>query len=354
MQRSSLRSLSCFALLVGALAVAVLPLAGCKRGDGGGGGADGRATYAFVTNGKYAFWDAAQPGVVQAGRDLDVGVLFRKPENVLSDQKQVVEDLLNRGIDGLAISVIDPENQNQLLGDVASRVPVITHDSDAPESARRCFIGVDNYKAGQMAGELCMRALPDGGEVALFIGNLSQDNARLRRQGFLDTVLGREGRTPLAKMDPSDATPTGNGYTIVGTWTDDADVAKAKANVEDALNAHPEVDAVVGFFQYNPAQALQALKSMELLGKVTVVGFDEHQDTLDGIAAGHVVGTVVQNPYEYGYQAIRILDALHRGDESVVPDGGFLEIPARSITKDNLDGFRAELAEQMAVLDAGK
>src|SRR5690606_11941633 len=159
--------------------------------------------------------------------DFDVDVVFRMPENNLSEQKQVLEDLLNRGVDGIAVSVIDPINQNGLLQRIAARVPLVTHDSDAPDSDRKCFIGVDNYAAGRMAGELAKRTLPDGGKLALFIGNLSQDNARLRRQGFLDVVLGRERRTPLAEMDPTGAVLEGGGFTVVGTYTDDGDVTKA-------------------------------------------------------------------------------------------------------------------------------
>src|SRR5690606_2167882 len=173
-------------------------------------------------------------------------------------------------------------------------------DSDAPDSDRKCFIGVDNYAAGRMAGELAKRTLPDGGKLALFIRNLSQDNARLRRQGFLDVVLGRERRTPLAEMDPTGAVLEGGGFTVVGTYTDDGDATKAKANVEDALNRHPDLVGVVGFFQYNPPACVQGLKSKGRLGEVKVIGFDEHEDTLAGIAAGTVAGTVVQNPYEYG------------------------------------------------------
>src|SRR5690349_22397412 len=55
-----------------------------------------------------------------------------------------------------------------------------------------------------------------------------------------------------------------------------------------------------------------------------------------------VVATVVQNPYEYGYQSIKILDSLHKGDKSAVPAGKFVDIPARVIDKANVDAFRSE------------
>lgn len=318
----------------------------------GGDTAPGERPFAFVTNGKYAFWEPARAGVIQAGIDLGVPVVYRAPENDLSDQKQVLEDLLNRDVSGIAVSVLDPDNQNPLLDRIAARVPVVTHDSDAPRSKRRCFIGVDNYAAGRMVGDLVRSSLPDGGKLALFIGNLSQDNARLRRQGLLDVVLGRAEPTPLERSDPTGAPLSGGGFTVVGTYTDDGDRTKAKANTEDALNRHPDLAGVVGFFQYNPPACLNALRSLGRLGTVQVFGFDEHEDTLDGIERGDVAGTVVQNPFEYGYQSIKMLVGIAAGSADAVPAGGVFAIPARTITKANLAGFRAELDRQMAVLEA--
>ena len=54
------------------------------------------------------------------------------------------------------------------------------------------YIGMDNYKAGRMCGELVKEALPDGGNVMLFIGRLEQDNSKYRRQGVIDELLDRD------------------------------------------------------------------------------------------------------------------------------------------------------------------
>ncbi|MFP6767955.1 MAG: substrate-binding domain-containing protein, partial [Planctomycetaceae bacterium] len=83
------------------------------------------------------------------------------------------------------------ENQVELLNLAAAKTRLITHDSDAPKSNRLVYIGMDNYTAGRMCGELVREALPKGGKVMLFIGRLEQDNARLRRQGVIDALLGR-------------------------------------------------------------------------------------------------------------------------------------------------------------------
>jgi ribose transport system substrate-binding protein len=106
-------------------------------------------------------------------------------------QRQKVQDLLVRGLDGLAISPIDGTNMTPFLDEISARVKLVTHDSDAPTSKRLCFIGVDNLAAGRACGELLRKALPKGGKVALFVGRLEQDNARKRRQGVIEALVGR-------------------------------------------------------------------------------------------------------------------------------------------------------------------
>ena len=102
----------------------------------------------------------------------------------------------------------------------------------------------------------------------------------------------------------------------------------------------------MGLFGYNPPLILQALKVQGRLGEVAVIAFDEDQATLDGIADGSVVGTVVQNPFLYGKESIRVLAGLHRGstlEELGVGPNGVLDIPARVIGPDNVAEFSAEL-----------
>lgn len=340
------RSFRSSCVAIAAMLVFLLP--GACGGDEAAAG-PGQPTIAFVTNGQYEFWTPAEAGVLQASRDLDVRTLFRKPQPNISDQKQVVEDLLNRGVAGLAISPIDPDNQTPFLDRVAGLIPVVTHDSDAPESERKCFVGIDNYVAGRMVGEMAAKALRDGGKVAIFIGNLSQDNARHRRQGVLDVLLGREERS--SGFDPTGDPIEGNGFTIVGTYTDDGDRVKAKANAEDVLNRHPDTAGMIGLFAYNPPSCLEALRAQRRLGEVALIGFDEDEATLSGIEEGHVAGTVVQNPYEYGYRAVTVLTALVRGEEDAVPEDGLLTVRARKIDRDNLAEFRAGLQRQLAILE---
>ncbi len=307
---------------------------------------------AFVPNGPASFWDIAKAGAMKAGRDLKCEVDVRIPEGGKAEsQKQIIEDLVTRDFDGIAVSPIDGENQTQLLNDAASGRYVITHDSDAPHSDRICCIGMDNYEAGRMCGKMVKEALPDGGKVMIFVGRLSQDNAKGRRQGLIDELLDRS--SDPTRNDPPGSLPQDGKYIILGTRTDGFDNGVAKANAEDALARHPDVACMVGLFAYNPPMILEALRGADKLGAVKVVAFDEADATLQGIKDGTVHGTVAQDPYMYGYESIRVLAALARGDRSVIPAGGFQNIQGQQIRKDNVDVFWDQLKARLAAARGG-
>jgi ribose transport system substrate-binding protein len=320
---------------------ALLP--GCQKQNAGG-----KPTVAYVTNGIASFWDIAAKGAKDAAADskINVNVEIIMPPKGAADQKRMVEDLLTTGVEGVAISPIDPDNQKDLLDAIAARTKLITHDSDAPKSKRLCYVGMDNYDAGRLCGKLVKKAIPGGGKVMIFVGRLGQANARLRRQGLIDELLDRPpDRTRYD--DPDTVLGEGKKYTILGTRTDDFNHAKAKSAAQDAMTANPDLACMVGLFAYNPPILLDAARNAGKLEKIKLVGFDEDEKTLEGIVKGHIEGTIVQDPYRYGYESVRILAGLARGDQSVLPAGGELIIPARSITRANVNEFWANLKRQL-------
>ena len=339
-----------FFCLVLMLTFSCLLQTGCSTDKSGNGGeADNdRPNIAYVTNGVASFWVIAEAGVKKGGEEFDADVEVLMPAEGISDQKRMIEDLLTKGADGIAVSPIDPANQTDLLNKAGKYAKLITHDSDAPESDRLCYIGVDNYTAGLECGKLAREALPEGGKVAIFIGRLEQDNAKRRRQGTIDGLLGRN--SDPTRFDPPDAEIEEAGYHIVGTYTDQFDRAAGKANAEDVISRHPDIAGMIGLFAYNPPLILEALKQGEKLNKVKVIAFDEADETLQGIIDGTVYGTIVQNPFEYGRQSVRILAGLVRGESLAdlgVPASGFVDIPARTIDTQNVDQFWAELKKNL-------
>lgn len=313
---------------------------------GGGGADDGGPDLprvAFVTNCIDPFWDLAGKGAAVGAEDFGLDLEFFAPHEMSVElQKSKLEDLLARGVAGIAISPVNPENMVEFIDEACSRTHVITHDSDAPTTARRCFVGCDNYAAGRACGELVKEALPDGGTVMIFIGNLEQDNAKKRRQGVIDELLDRA--PDPTRFDPIDEPIAGERFTILNTRTDGGKKDQAKANAEDTLARYPDIDGMVGLFAYNPPACLEALRAADKIGDVQLIGFDEDRTTVRAILADEIWGTVSQNPYAYGYESMRVLAGLIGGDESVLPADGLLTIEHAVYRKDRA-------AELLTLLD---
>src|SRR5262245_33811637 len=140
-----------------AIWVCLLALAACSKSGGSDAekGEPKTLKLAFVTNNTADFWTVARKGVEAAGKDLkNATVEFRVADGTPADQRRIVDDLLTKGVTGIAISPVDPANQTQMLNDITKKGVVVTQDSDAPNSDRVAYIGTDNVAAGKQAGEL--------------------------------------------------------------------------------------------------------------------------------------------------------------------------------------------------------
>ncbi len=305
----------------------VAPAAGNAAGNTTSSSGGGKALkLAFVTNNASDFWTVARKGVEKADKELEnVTVEFKLPANgTAAEQTQVVDDLLAKGVQGMAISPVDPANQTDLLNKAAKQVLVFTQDSDAVKSNRACYIGTDNVAAGRQAGEVLKKALPNGGKVMVFVGKTDAQNAADRIKGMKEAIAGSK-------------------IQVLDVRTDDTDRAKAKSNVSDALVKFPDLAACVGIWSYNGPAILGAVKDAGKVGKVKIVCFDEEEDTLAGVKSGAIEATVVQQPFEFGYKSIINMNKYLNGDKSVIPASKQEFVPTKAITKAEVAAFKTEL-----------
>lgn len=281
---------------------------------------------AFITNNASDFWTIARAGCMKAQSELPgVDVDFQIPgDGTAAQQKRIVDDLLARGVDGISISPVDPENQTELLNQVAAQTLLFCHDSDAPKSNRVCYVGTDNVAAGKQAGELMKEALPNGGKIMLFVGTLDAQNAKDRYTGIKQAL-------------------DGSNIQIIDVRTDDADHARAKSNAQDTLVKYPDLAGMMGLWSYNGPAIVSAVKEASKQGQVKIVCFDEEDDTLAGVKDGSIYATVVQQPFEFGHLAITDMYKYLTGDKSVVPAGKQIFIPTLGIKKDSVDEFQTKL-----------
>ena len=318
---------------------------GCAEKPDGEGG-DSETSFAYVTNGVDPFWDLCAAGVRIAEKEFGVSCEVLMPPKGVVDQKRMMETLLAKGISGIAVSPVDAENQTPFLNEVSENTILITNDSDAPKSKRLVFIGTNNYKAGRALGGLVKKALPDGGEVMLFVGRLEQLNARQRRQGVIDELLGRPVQSlEQLEYDPVDATNLTSAdekYTVLDTRTDNFDKARAKSNAEDSIAKYKDLKCMVGLFAYNSPSCIDAIKEAGKLGTIKICGFDEQDALLQAITDGHAYGTISQQPWEYGYESIKMLKIISSG---IMPTTPYQEVSFLEVTKDNIDEFWAKKKE---------
>ena len=306
-------------LVATAVTAALVSLAGASQSQG-------KKTLAFVVNGASDFWKAAEAGVKKAQGELpNYTLVFKYPEqSSAAIQTRMMDDLVAAGVAGIMVSAVDPKTMGDALNRVGGQVALFTTDSDAPNSKRIVYIGSSNTDAGKQAGQLMLKALPNGGKCMGFVGLPGADNARERIDGVKETIKG-------SKIE------------LVDVRADDIDQTRAKRNVEDTITAHPEINCMVGFYSYNTPRIYEALKEAGKIGKVTIIGFDEDAITLGGVKEGTIVGTVVQQPYEWGYQGMKDMAKYLEGDKSFIPANHLIIVPTKIIDKSNVDAFWAEL-----------
>ena len=281
---------------------------------------------AFVVNAASDFWKLAEAGVKKAQAELpNYELQFKSPaQGTAALQNALMDDLVAAGTDAIMISSVDPKTSIDAFNRIAAQVPLFTIDSDAPASNRIAYLGSSNSAAGVQAGEIAVKALPNGGKCMGFVGFLNADNARERIAGFKQAVEGK-------------------GIELVDTRGDDVDFARARSNVDDVLAANPEINCMVGFYSYNPPKIYEALKAANKLGQVTVIAFDEDPITLGAVREGSFAGTVVQQPFEWGYQGMKLMAKYIEGDKSGIPENKLIIVPAKVIDKSNADQFETDL-----------
>ncbi|AUX45156.1 sugar ABC transporter substrate-binding protein [Sorangium cellulosum] len=318
--------------------LALLSMTGCSNENAGtgaapaaGGGPKPKSVkLAFITNNSSEFWKIAQAGIRKYEQESKVQVDVKMPPNgTTEEQNQILESLSSQGYDAIAVSAIAPNDQVPALNKAAERSKLITFDSDAPKSSRLLYIGTNNYEAGKALGAQIVKLLPSGGKMAVFVGMLSADNAKQRLQGIEDAIAGKN-------------------IEIVDKREDNTDRAKARSNVEDIINAHPDLKLVAGLWSYNGPAIAAAIEALGKKGKVLAAVFDEEEQTLMAIESGTISATVVQKPFQFGYLASKWAHEL-----ATKPDVATAQIPAdRSIDtgievieKTNVADFKRKLAE---------
>lgn len=295
----------------------------------------------LITNGNSPFWDPMEVGMKKAAQDLGCEAISRRPTtDSPAVQRQIIEEYQAQKVDGIGISVIESDTIGPVIDDLMnSGIKVVTFDSDAANSRRIAYIGTNNFEAGKAAGEAAKQLLPDGGKVFGFVGNQNAPNARERIAGFKEATKG-------------------TNIVLVDVFDDNKDPAKARANVENVLQAHKDVKMLLGLFSYDGPQIAAAVKEAGVRDKVKILCFDAEPETINHLKRGEIDATVVQKPYEFGYRSVQLLykiitlgdvdkalKAFEAESGFKVAPGNVIDTGVEIITPQNINDYLKQLEE---------
>lgn len=269
------------------------------------------------------FFDDCNKGAKTAADKAGVNYQWVVPQNTQgSTQVQIIEDLISRHVDGIAISVNEPKSVESVMKRAEhSGIKVLTYDSDSPRSGRSMYIGTNNEQAGATMADTMGKALNGQGEVAIITGQLGAVNLNERIAGI---------KKGLAKYP---------GIKIVETQGTDDDLARGVSVVETTLRAHPQLKGIFGVSQVGGPAVAKVLNTKEfgtMKGKLEVLAFDDLPDTLKGLKEGYIQGIMVQRPVTMGSLAVEHLVAQIQGQEAQPKD---IDTGVTVVTKDNMTSY---------------
>jgi ribose transport system substrate-binding protein len=283
------------------------------------------------------YWQEAQAGLTDIGKTAGVKVDMVGPTTFSpSEELSAFQQAVAQHPSGIMVSVSDPKLFDEPInGAILQGLPVITIDSDAPESRRVLFIGTDNFRAGEESARHMAALL--GGQGRIVLISLS---------GQMNTEERVRGVTEALKKYP--------GVKVVETIDDKGDPRNAYDDISALLQKKEKFEGIIALEATGGAGAADALHRMDLTGKIKILAFDKDPQTLEGIERGWITATVVQKPYVMAFYGVRFLDDLHHNvvhefkDWATAPAGPlpvFVDTGTAVVDKSNLATFRRALAE---------
>jgi len=280
---------------------------------------------AVIGKSVHPYWAEVELGVKKAAEDLGVKATFFVPQKEdIQAQVSQMESFIAMGVDGIAIAPSDPTAITPTIKTAISKgIPVITLDTDAPESERLVYIGTDNYSAGKLAGQVMSQLLgPEGGEVAIGTGSLTAMNSLERMRGFTDGIAENKNIVVVTKPALCDFEDTGRAVTLV----------------EQALLTYPNLKGFFGVYAINGPAAAKAIKTAGKVGEVLVVCFDTTAEHMQLIKEGAIAATIGQRPYMMGYNSVEVLTNMVKKGV----DAALAELPENKIIDTGVDIVAAD------------
>jgi len=242
-----------------------------------------------MTN-SHAFFLTIKAGAEKAGKELGAQILWRGPndETDVAGQIAIVENFIAQRVDAI---VLAPCERKALVPVVqkAQRqgIPVIVVDSALEPNIADAFIATDNFKGGQIAGEVLAELIGKAGKVGIVQAIPGAASVQERERGF---------RAALKKFPK---------VRIASVLYGQSSVATAMQATENMLTAHPDLKGIFAVNEISGVGAAQVLRIRKLAGKVKLVAFDASDTEIKALQDGIIQALIVQNPFRMGYEGVR-------------------------------------------------
>ncbi len=272
-----------------------IAFSGCVKNEKGSSSQEGEQSLkiAVIPKGTtHEFWKAIHAGAIKAARELDVEILWKgsQKEDDRAQQITVVEDFVNRGVDGIVLAPLDDRALLRPVKDAVDEgIPVVIMDSALQGNDFISFVATDNYKGGVLAARAMGRLLPGGGKIFLIRYQEGSASTTKREQGFLDTIQKEFPEIEFLVQDLYAGASTETAFQFG----------------ENMLNRFPEVEGVFCPNESTTFGALRALQESRLAGKIVFIGFDSSPKLVQALREGHIQGLVLQNPMKIGYLGVK-------------------------------------------------
>lgn len=261
-------------------------------------------------------WLAVRSSMQKAAEENHIRLIVMTPENeaAYGEQNQIIEDLLQEGIDALIVSPVNIHHTAQWVEEAQQRgIPLLTIDEKLPGIP---YVGSDNYRIGQMAAEEMAKRLPAGASVGILAGSVNQDAHMKRTAGFRDYL--RE-HTDLH---------------LVAVAAEDTKYRQAALESADMLRQHPDIR---GLFVTSAVMTLGVIDATE--GNqlpIHIIGVDTQSDALAALRLGRIDAMISQDGHESGKMAIDLIVKELQGEGI---DGDHF-ISNEVITKGDADAYQ--------------
>jgi len=270
------------------------------------------------------FFDQARDGCKKAEKELGGAVecLYIGPgeHGGGEEQVQVVNDLIAKKVDGIAVSPSNAAAMGKALeGAKAAGIPVLTWDSDLldkDKALRIAYVGTHNYEIGVNLAKAVQAIKPKGGTICIQSGGAAAANHNERMQGIRDTLSGQKSaESPGVRLTGQNGWKEADGCPL---YTDD-DFTRANQQMEDILAKYPDLDAFTptgGFPQFLPdayEKTASKYKDKIASGALALVVADTLPVQIELMKKGLSAGQVGQRPFEMGYKAMYFLKDIKDG-----------------------------------------